>query len=42
MLDKGTILLIHGSAPFNKEGRVPDRRDGKYSKMYFWETCQKS
>ena len=33
----GSILLIHGSAPFNKDGRVPDSRAGKYAKMAFYK-----
>lgn len=35
---KGTILLIHGSAPFNQDGRVPDARAGRYSKTEFYKT----
>lgn len=34
---KGSILLIHGSAPFNQEGRVPDSRAGLYSKTEFYK-----
>lgn len=34
---KGSILLIHGSAPFNQDGRVPDARAGRYSKTEFYK-----
>ena len=33
----GSILLIHGSAPFNVDGRVPDPRAGKYADMTFFK-----
>lgn len=31
-----TVLLIHGSAPFNEDGNVPDPRAGKYQKTDFF------
>lgn len=33
---KGSILLIHGSAPFNEEGNVPDARAGRYVRTNFF------
>lgn len=33
----GTILLIHGSAPFNGEGRIPIETNSKYSKIPFYK-----
>ena len=36
-LKKGSILLIHGSAPFNEDGLVPDVRAGKYAKTQFYK-----
>jgi hypothetical protein len=32
----GSILLIHGSAPFNEDGNVPDSRAGRYQKTDFY------
>lgn len=32
----GSILLIHGSAPFNENGNVPDSRAGRYQKTDFY------
>jgi len=34
---KGTILLIHGSAPFNEDGNVPDARAGRYHQTNFYK-----
>ena len=34
---KGTILLIHGSAPFNIDGRVPVKSESLYSKITFYK-----
>lgn len=33
---KGTILLIHGSAPFNEDGRVPLDHDSVYVRTHFY------
>ncbi len=33
----GSILLIHGSAPFNEDGNVPDKRAGRYEKTNFYK-----
>ncbi|MCM2280545.1 MAG: alpha/beta hydrolase [Bdellovibrionaceae bacterium] len=38
---KGSILLIHGSAPFNRDGRVPDTRAGRYATTAFFEDIRK-
>jgi len=32
----GSILLIHGSAPFDENGNVPDKRAGKYEHTNFY------
>jgi len=36
-VSKGTILLIHGSAPFNLDGRIPIEGDSIYSKISFYK-----
>lgn len=33
---KGTILLVHGSAPFNQNGRVPWKTESVYSRVEFF------
>src|SRR3989344_5902151 len=36
-ISKGTILLIHGSAPFNLDGHVPIKGESIYSKISFYK-----
>lgn len=36
VVEGGSILLIHGSAPFHESGRVPDARAGFYADFNFY------
>ncbi|MCB0361911.1 MAG: hypothetical protein KDD35_04285 [Bdellovibrionales bacterium] len=39
---KGSILMVHGSAPFNSEGRVPDERAGQYASSTFFKDIREN
>src|SRR4030042_2736464 len=38
---RGSILLVHGSAPFNLDGRIPIESDSPYARTVFYRDLSK-